>query len=276
MNTRESHIKDSIQIIEKLFHCHICMHGYTGNMKFITPYHLNPVCTMLKKKYPPFIQDCFHFESTTIRSFLLEGNDSIVKICPAGLLEVAVPVVVNGWTDGVLFAGPFLPDDSPGENRVVAKPYSGIREDFRLPKLKENQIGHLSGLCRLLADAIAHELEHAPTVAGEFPEHVRHYIQHHFHLNIGLDDLAAYLKLSPSRLSVKLKEELKSDFRTLVNLERMNAAEKLLRNSIFSNSEIASRCGFTEDKYFYRIFKKLKGMTPREYRKKNGAGRISS
>lgn len=275
MNLRESHIRDSIQIIEKLFHCHLCMHGYTGNMKFIIPYHLNPVCTMLKKKYPPFIQDCFHFEATTVRSILLEGVDSVVKVCPAGLLEVAVPVVVNGWTDGVLFAGPFLPDDSSMENRVVAKPYAGIQEAFCLPKLKKNQIGYLSGLCRLLADSIARELEHAPTVAGEFPEHVRHYIQHHYHLNIGLDDLAAYLKISPSRLSVKLKDELKSDFRTLVNLERMNAAEKMLKNSIFSNSEIASRCGFTDDKYFYRVFKKFKRITPREYRKSGTVRNLS-
>lgn len=268
MNTRELHIRDSIQVIEKMFHCNICMHGYTGNMKFIVPYHLNPVCTMLKKKYPPFIQPCFHFEAAAIPAFLSENHDSVVKICPAGLLEVAVSIMVNGWNEGVLFAGPFLPDDSFADKCVTAKPFPGIHEIIQLPKLKKIQVEHLAKLCRLLGDSIAHELEHEPTVAGEFPEHVRHYIQHHYHLNIGLEDLAAYLKISPSRLSVKLKNELKTNFRTLVNRERMNAAEKMLKSSIFSNSEIASRCGFTDDKYFYRIFKKLAGTTPRVYRKK--------
>ena len=49
---------------------------------------------------------------------------------------------------------------------------------------------------------------------------------------------------------------------------RINSAISLLINTDLQISEIAMRCGFDDAYYFSRIFKKIVGISPREYRRK--------
>lgn len=48
---------------------------------------------------------------------------------------------------------------------------------------------------------------------------------------------------------------------------RMKCALELLKDNTFSVKEIASLCGFTDEKYFSRAFKKTYGYPPSEFRK---------
>ena len=47
---------------------------------------------------------------------------------------------------------------------------------------------------------------------------------------------------------------------------RISMAKKHLRNSVHSISEIAALCGYRSAEHFYRQFKKITGMTPKNYR----------
>lgn len=51
-----------------------------------------------------------------------------------------------------------------------------------------------------------------------------------------------------------------------INNLRINKAKSLLTNTNLSIQEIAVKCGYHEYSYFARIFKKITGKTPREYR----------
>lgn len=48
---------------------------------------------------------------------------------------------------------------------------------------------------------------------------------------------------------------------------RLDCASNLLKHTTDSVSEVALRSGFADSNYFTRIFKKYKGISPREYRK---------
>ena len=47
---------------------------------------------------------------------------------------------------------------------------------------------------------------------------------------------------------------------------RLDKAKNLLTNQDQTIEAIAKQCGFTDTKYFYRIFKKEEHITPSEYR----------
>ena len=51
---------------------------------------------------------------------------------------------------------------------------------------------------------------------------------------------------------------------------RIIEACRLLLNTDMSITQIAENCGFDDSNYFGDCFKKIKGMSPREYRKANG------
>ncbi|MGN0793800.1 MAG: helix-turn-helix domain-containing protein [Aristaeellaceae bacterium] len=47
---------------------------------------------------------------------------------------------------------------------------------------------------------------------------------------------------------------------------RIEQAQKLLRNEHYRSKEIAARCGFSDNGYFTKVFRRSTGMTPLEYR----------
>lgn len=47
----------------------------------------------------------------------------------------------------------------------------------------------------------------------------------------------------------------------------MSKAKVLLRNPHLRISQVAEMVGYQDEKYFSKVFKKLEGLTPNEYRK---------
>ena len=51
-----------------------------------------------------------------------------------------------------------------------------------------------------------------------------------------------------------------------INLMRINEAKSLLINSDTKIADIAHMCGFSDEKYFMKQFKKFESVTPTQYR----------
>lgn len=52
-----------------------------------------------------------------------------------------------------------------------------------------------------------------------------------------------------------------------LNEVRVNHACMYLRQNYFKTYEIAYKIGFNDEKYFSKVFKKIKGISPSEYKK---------
>ena len=68
----------------------------------------------------------------------------------------------------------------------------------------------------------------------------------------------------------KLKQTTGMGTSEYINLRRIKKAEDLLLNTNLSVSEISDRLGFTYQRYFSTIFKKVKGVSPSQFRNSNG------
>ena len=100
-------------------------------------------------------------------------------------------------------------------------------------------------------------------------EQVKIDITEHYMLDISLDDLALKYNMSKSHFSKKFKSYAGMGFHEFLTLVRIQNAERLLVTTSESVTEVASLCGFNDSSHFTQTFKKLKGMTPGEYKKKN-------
>ncbi len=56
--------------------------------------------------------------------------------------------------------------------------------------------------------------------------------------------------------------------RSFIMESRMNLAKSLLLEKKMNIREIATKCGFENEKYFYSFFKQNTGLTPKEYSQK--------
>lgn len=83
-------------------------------------------------------------------------------------------------------------------------------------------------------------------------------------LTVGrLADLAGLSRFHFSRLFKRLTDKSLVEY---INLVRVNKSESLLRDGRMTISEVALQSGFNDIYYFSRTFKKLKKMSPSEWR----------
>ncbi|MGF1717433.1 helix-turn-helix domain-containing protein [Photobacterium chitinilyticum] len=92
------------------------------------------------------------------------------------------------------------------------------------------------------------------------------YIQENFHRAISRDSIATRFNISPNHLSRLFRQQghmRLADYITWVRIER---AKFMLKKYTFRLHEVATRCGFQDVNYFFRVFKNKTGLTPSEYR----------
>lgn len=103
--------------------------------------------------------------------------------------------------------------------------------------------------------------------AGERIREAIHYIDTHLQEELTLKELADYIHLNPSYLSVLFKEQMELTFSEYVTRQRMQRAKELLISTSLPISDIAEQSGYRTAKYFIKIFKEMEGITPSTYRK---------
>lgn len=93
------------------------------------------------------------------------------------------------------------------------------------------------------------------------------WIRSHYDQPVTVEELAARCHYHPTYLTSLMKKYTGYSVNTYVNHIRLSAAKNLLcQGEFLSVSAIAHTCGFPDEKYFMRLFKKQEGMTPGQYR----------
>jgi AraC-like DNA-binding protein len=100
----------------------------------------------------------------------------------------------------------------------------------------------------------------------------RKFIEQHSGEELSLGKVAKAVNISANYLSEKFKQVTGVNFVQYVAHTRFQNACDLLRNSNLRISEIAFAVGFQSLSQFNRVFKRLAGKSPTEYRDK-GVGR---
>ena len=100
-------------------------------------------------------------------------------------------------------------------------------------------------------------------------ELAREYVEEHYYENLMLTDVAQKAGISAGYLSTLFQRQLSRGFVDYLNEIRIEHACAYLRQNYLKTYEIAYKVGFRDEKYFSRVFKKIKGLSPSEYRKQN-------
>ncbi|MDF2613110.1 MAG: response regulator [Clostridia bacterium] len=96
----------------------------------------------------------------------------------------------------------------------------------------------------------------------------KQYINKNYKDNPSLEDVSHYVSLSPSYFSRLFCKETGETFISYITNVRIDKAKELLRNTQYKVYEIAEMIGYENTHYFSRIFKKVTGQSPYDYREK--------
>jgi AraC-like DNA-binding protein len=139
----------------------------------------------------------------------------------------------------------------------------------------ESKFYSLFEIFRLLSKIDEYELLSSPNFTSNFQaksgqglQKVIEYIMQNFQNKIQMKDLLEVANMSSTAFSVFFRKNYNMSFSEYLLKVRIGYACNLLTDSYRSISQISFDAGFENLSNFNRLFKKVKGVTPKEYRKK--------
>lgn len=118
------------------------------------------------------------------------------------------------------------------------------------------------GLCSLLHTKRRTYKAHVIT-------NVQKYINNHIRERLSLNEVAGVFGLSPNYLSVLFKKHCQIGFSEYITQAKISQAKALLLEQDLKVYEIAEQLGFESSFYFSKVFKKVEGISPREFLQQN-------
>lgn len=97
------------------------------------------------------------------------------------------------------------------------------------------------------------------------------YVDDNFLEKITIDELAFLYKTNRATICREFKKATGKTIIGYINERKITAAKNIISNTDKTFTEIADRMNFESIHYFTRFFKKHTGITPKEFRKRNGA-----
>ncbi len=201
--------------------------------------------------------------------------------CFAGFAEAAVPVKMGNELIGYLQTGQvLLRRPSKNEFNRVAKQLLGWGLKVNLNKLEEAYFhsmiltpGQFEAAVRLMAIFAQHLSMVSNQVVvqetnAEPPNIVRakQYIRDHQANDLSLGEVARAVNTSTFYFCKMFKKATGLNFTDYLSRVRIEKAKNLLLNPNLRVSEIAYEVGFQSLTHFNRVFRKMVGQSPTEYR----------
>lgn len=239
--------------------------------------HMNPFCELMASTIPA-CENCVQMW----RKMALFGQlKTRTSTCFAGLSESSVPIRIGQKTIGFLFAGEVTTSRLTEAKfaKVVAQ-LKGCGVDYDETKLREayfltpatskSKYGSFLALLDVFAGHLSLIADQLALNESNNQDPGIHRALKFIHENLGetldLDLVAKSACLSRCYFSRKFKEATRIAFTEYVAKSRVEAAKKLLTNPQIRVSEIAFQVGFQSLTHFNRVFKRVVGLSPTQFR----------
>lgn len=137
----------------------------------------------------------------------------------------------------------------------------------RLPELAAQGVLFYT-FSKIGCDALSQEPKAAVTSAEYKMQMVKKYIDDHFSDSaLSLETISQEFSYNRKYLSSAFKQQFKVGISEYLTTVRINHACALMEQKYTSVKDIAYLCGFSEQLYFSRVFRKKMGLSPREHMK---------
>lgn len=200
--------------------------------------------------------------------------------CHAGLVDMAIPVFVQGKHVATISCGQILPSPpgETGEKRILKRlEWLGIPEQrirnayYKAPYLPKKTIRNVMSLqsifARHLCESARKFRELTASLERDEVRRAREYMGENFrNRNLQFSEVADYAGLSPAHFSVVFRKATGVHYSRYLQDLRVGEARRLLSETEKSISEICYECGFNSLTHLNRVFRSIEHCCPSRYR----------
>lgn len=99
---------------------------------------------------------------------------------------------------------------------------------------------------------------------------IKKYVKDHIQEEISMSDIAEVVYLNPQYMVRLFRKQEGISILEYITNTRIELASKMLRETNDSINQVAGLVGYSNYSYFSRVYKKIVGKTPQEYKKEYG------
>lgn len=200
------------------------------------------------------------------RAITIHALDYLLKPCADGELQAAVLEAMHlldasdtrvgggqqagageNVTEG--HSAGFMPDDS-----------NGIQRDSRAAG------EHLAGAA---ASSVTYMRGETAPQAGLLETEMHDYISRHYMDNLSVQEISSHFGYSEAYFCKLFKQYFGRSFITYLTDYRIRKAEELMREERLSIAEIGTAVGYPDPNYFAKVFRRITGLSPKDYRSRH-------
>ncbi len=136
-----------------------------------------------------------------------------------------------------------------------------------LPLLREEDTeDRLETLSHWIGEVCQEVNEHVQSRKNVVVNSVREFINLHYSEAVGLEEASRAVERNPSYVSRLIKEHTGKSFTQLLTEKRIQEAKRLLKETSLKIGDVAEKVGYTNVRYFNRVFKSAVNMSANDYR----------
>jgi AraC-like DNA-binding protein len=252
-----------------------------SQMAYSTPDDLNPFCRLIRST-PGGLRCCIE-SSCKGGQIAFAQKSAHVYICHAGLVDIAVPVIIRKRHIATIAVGQILLErpTTEGFRKIKAKLEKVGRWNwqalencyFATMVISDERLESIIKLLELVAGYVFAQEDKLLLLQQENEQQAirsaKNYIAAHYGEKLRLEDVAAKVHLSPCYLSKLFKQETEETIGEYITRVRIAKAKELLLEGDQKLIEIAGDIGYDSPSHFSRTFKRYEGVSPSEYRNQN-------
>jgi AraC-like DNA-binding protein len=289
MNTHEKLIDTLVRskIFQKYERAYNEAFGMPVTLRFVESWQLpfrrkrkeNPFCGSMAEKSSTCAA-CLQLQATLAEAAM---NKSATKTCAFGLCETAVPVKLGSETIGFLQTGQVMranPSEKSFQHTVQEAARRGIAINnkknraayFATKVISSEKLAAASSLLEIFADQLSTQSNQlaiqSRTTETPMIARARQFIHQHHREVLSLSRVASAIHVNYYTLCKLFPKATGVKFTEFISRIRIEDAKNLLLNFSLNISEIGFESGFQSLTHFNRMFKKIIGESPLQFRSK--------
>jgi two-component system response regulator YesN len=220
-----------------------------NNIAHVTLKNIAEVVDLIKYGTEIEIKECFSAFSTMVKSWSFTNIKDIQQHTFEWLIELFKKAEAAGWKERWR------------EQNLIAV-WEQMEQFDTLDSLQKCTMTYVIEIARSFK--ASHQLNNQIITEAEA------YISKYYADNLTLQLVADHVHITPVWLSKLFKKEKKTPFLEYLTAVRIDKAKLLLNDLQFRIYQVAQEVGYKDSVHFTKIFKKIVGYTPKEYRNMRG------
>jgi len=250
--------------------------------------HAIPYCQCVKRNMEAR-DECVNRQ---IKLFESIGEKPFFGTCWAGMGEYVFPIPnLYGTGRGFVSVSGYKGDSAKAKAQMIKisqkydipltdmqELYAILKEDVPPQEQVEvliKPLVHMLTLLLMYLDDMNARFPQKDTASTSLFNSITQLIRYRYDTNFSLEDLAEQFNCSVSHISHLFSKYAGCSYRTYINTMRTNMAKVFLTSTRMTVQEISDHLGFANSNYFSTVFRRMCGISPREYRSRTaGADKV--